>query len=1022
MFPLSLYFAGASVRWNQRQLWANISASYCANETALTEQLRGLCSGTSNATLTQVSQWQEYLEADIQNQCKACLSAHTHLSLAESLTITALAEQLLSIPDTDTRERILHNSLQTDYWHNNPFSENLLIHSALWQQAVRQGQLTTQDSPTSLMTELIKRLGHTSLQQITTHTCAALTRLSQPALSMTDAVELASQLPVLSACTLSLALDEAMTAQQAKQHFSAYLTQIELAGRLVSQGMCITLVINPGALHPAFTACTRAALVDELSERLLHLLQIADSLNVAIMLAEVRSHQVETLLRVFRQITAPDARVQNQDETGDRWLAPGLTLPAYLKRALPVLGWLNGLAEQHQCRIPVRLVEGEFQQDALADAWRRKLPDYPALTQPAAVELSYQVCADYLLGSGCNNLLPQLVCQQPLTLARLPEQSRDADKPVMIALTPTAARRDRQATGTESASHVQKCLDVVITPQPDTDTRQTAGQIRQSVLNRFFTCLINMHSKTQTKDALLLAGEAHTAVKSGQSSALEMPVSVLPHSPDVRFWLDQIAQFDQHQWTAAPLINGESITDSPPAECFSPYDKHQHIGLTHSSTAETIREAYGVAYSAWPSWQQTDLAQRCSVINRFAALLELHAAELISLCIRETGFTLTQALSEVRQTISICQQYSAEAPQTLAPSGRDSEGLQTGYQGQGVFICISSAQSPLRISVTQIIAALLSGNTVIAKPDSHAALIIFRVTELVLEAGLPSNVISVIPGQHSEVGPALLGDYRLGGLACHGASRTAHIIGQQRLLNDQALLTPFVATRSCLRVAITDLTQSAPAIAQWAIHAAFRSPGPGNSLQVLCLPESMIDAVTDLLIAQLPLLNQASVDNADGDLGAVNDYAALEAFHGHLEAYREEGLLRYERPEQASASEGYFAMPALIRLNSLTQLSQTCDGPLLHLLSYSTDTLPRVMDELNRTGIPLSLEIISRDAQLTDTLSRGVRVTNRSINPTAQISAQGRYLAVTTTGPKLGSPGYLMNFVRQIENNAGANR
>src|SRR3546814_16646254 len=88
--------------------------------------------------------------------------------------------------------------------------------------------------------------------------------------------------------------------------------------------------------------------------------------------------------------------------------------------------------------------------------------------------------------------------------------------------------------------------------------------------------------------------------------------------------------------------------------------------------------------------------------------------------------------------------------------------------GRGVWCCISPWNFPLAIFTGQIVAALVAGNCVIAKPAPQTPKIAALAVRLAHEAGVPLNVLQLaIGGAH--VGEALVGDVRVAGIAFTGS-------------------------------------------------------------------------------------------------------------------------------------------------------------------------------------------------------------------------------------------------------------
>src|SRR5205085_2878190 len=143
------------------------------------------------------------------------------------------------------------------------------------------------------------------------------------------------------------------------------------------------------------------------------------------------------------------------------------------------------------------------------------------------------------------------------------------------------------------------------------------------------------------------------------------------------------------------------------------------------------------------------------------------------------GRTVPAALSEVREAVDFLRYYAARAraefamPQRLpGPTGEQDE---IGLHGRGVFACISPWNFPLSIFTGQIAAALAAGNAVIAKAAEQTPLVAAAAVRHLLAAGIPGDVLHLLPGDGETVGAALVADPRIAGVAFTGSAsaRTA---------------------------------------------------------------------------------------------------------------------------------------------------------------------------------------------------------------------------------------------------------
>ena len=124
--------------------------------------------------------------------------------------------------------------------------------------------------------------------------------------------------------------------------------------------------------------------------------------------------------------------------------------------------------------------------------------------------------------------------------------------------------------------------------------------------------------------------------------------------------------------------------------------------------------------------------------------------EFFSLCIREAGKTLIDAVLEVREAVDFLRFYAAEArrqfTRPLPLPGPTGEQNELRLHGRGVFASISPWNFPLAIFTGLTSAPLAAGNAVIAKPAGQTPLIGALAVELMHQAGIPKDVVQLAPG------------------------------------------------------------------------------------------------------------------------------------------------------------------------------------------------------------------------------------------------------------------------------------
>ncbi len=172
------------------------------------------------------------------------------------------------------------------------------------------------------------------------------------------------------------------------------------------------------------------------------------------------------------------------------------------------------------------------------------------------------------------------------------------------------------------------------------------------------------------------------------------------------------------------------------------------------------------AAAAAPRWATTSAGERAAILERGGDLIEQSLERLSALLVREAGKTMQNAVSEVREAVDYCRYYAAQARKELSAP----------HKPLGPAVCISPWNFPLAIFTGQIVAALAAGNPVLAKPAEQTPLIAAEAVRLLHQAGIPRDVLQLVPGRGSVIGAALVADPRTEAVVFTGSTEVARSI------------------------------------------------------------------------------------------------------------------------------------------------------------------------------------------------------------------------------------------------------
>jgi RHH-type proline utilization regulon transcriptional repressor/proline dehydrogenase/delta 1-pyrroline-5-carboxylate dehydrogenase len=944
------------------------------------------------------------------------------LNSQEGIVLMGIAEALLRIPDSDTQDRFLQEKLTHADWqnhlqHSDSFLVNLSSQALLFTRKFEEHVLLPERHWFPVFGQLLSRLGAPLVRSALKQAMQCLAGQFVFADSIQHAVERSGQETVYR-YSFDMLGEAALTTGDAERYYQSYLSAI---ATLAEHAPSADIYANPGisvklsALCPRYEPLQHIRAIKELTDKLLVLARKARAANISITVDAEESERLEMSLDIFAAVfTHPDL---------SGWPGLGLAVQAYQKRALPTLRWLAGLAESRHGKIPLRLVKGAYWDSEIKRAQENGLSNYPVFTHKSATDLCYLACSQFIL-SRPDVFYPQFATHNAHTLAAVyhgGKQHPDYEFQRLHGMEEALYHEIMEAQQWHSPCRIYAPVGNYHELLPYLVRRLLENGANTSFINQVDHPDISVEElvrdpvdqvKTSTnKPQIVLPGALYGEKRLNSQGLNLADLGVLQQ---LQQNLDALA--DKH-WQASPLINGGYY----PGEQYpviNPCDNRLTIGSVIYADKKAIEQALNGAAQAFIGWRLCPVSNRADYLQKAADLLEQYRLELVSLCIREGGRTIKDALAEVREAVDFCRYYAqsalelSSAPLKL-PGPTGEENLLYHY-GRGVFVCISPWNFPIAIFIGQITAALAAGNTVIAKPASQTALIALRCVQLLHQAGIPEAVLQFLPASGSLAGQHLLPDPRVASVAFTGSTATAQFINQQLAQHHRAIV-PLIAETGGQNVMIADSSALLEQLVQDVIVSAFNSAGQRcSALRVLFVQQEIAEKTIAMLIGAMQELSMGDPGVYQTDIGPVIDQAALVPLNAHLETMRQQAELLHQLPLDDGLGYGSFFPPSLIEISSLSQLTQEVFGPVLHLIRYGSSELGQVIDAVNASGYGLTLGIHSRIDANIKAIQQGVKVGNIYVNRSMIGAVVGVQpfggMGLSGTGPKVGGPDYLRRF------------
>ena len=365
---------------------------------------------------------------------------------------------------------------------------------------------------------------------------------------------------------------------------------------------------------------------------------------------------------------------------------------------------------------------------------------------------------------------------------------------------------------------------------------------------------------------------------------------------------------------------------------------------------QAVDNALALSANAQPAWNGTSAFHRSEILQKAAELFEVHGPELMALCVKEAGKTTPDALGELREAVDFLRYYATESErlygeETTLP-GPTGERNTLGLRGRGTFVCISPWNFPLAIFTGQVAAALAAGNAVLAKPSEQTPLVAYRAFELLLEAGVPANVLHFLPGDGAEVGGYAVADPRVAGVAFTGSTETARLINQSLAARDGQIAT-FIAETGGQNAMFVDSSALPEQVVLDAVYSAFNSAGQRcSALRLLCLQDDIAPRVIELLKGNMKELSIGDPSLLSTDVGPVIDGIAKQQLQQHVDRMTNQAELVHSCPLPANLASTNFFAPIALEISDIGMLEREVFGPVLHILRYKGTELAAAVEGL----------------------------------------------------------------------------
>ncbi len=937
------------------------------------------------------------------------------LSTEEGVVLMCLAEALLRVPDKLTADNLIRDKLANGDWSSHiGNSDSLFVNASSW-GLLLTGKLVNytdekKEKQFGLLKKTVGRLGEPVIRKAVRYAMKIMGTQFVMGHTINSAIDRATETEAKGyTYSYDMLGEGARTMADADRYFKSYMTAIDAIGKAAkgkgpqkSPGISIKL----SAIHPRYEFSHRDRVIEELIPRLKELALAAKAYDIGFTVDAEEADRLDISLDIIEAVFS--------DKALDGWHGFGIAVQAYQKRGLYVIEWVRELTQKVGRQMMVRLVKGAYWDSEVKEAQVEGYHDFPVFSRKPSTDVSYQACAKKLL-SYRDTIYPQFATHNAYTVAIIMEMAENIQGFEFQRLHGMGESLFDQVVSQKNAP----CR--VYAPVGE-HSDLLAYLVRRLLENGANSSFVNNIVDENIPVESLLADPVET-VRGWQDKynpQIPQSIDIYQHEHGVGRVnskgidltnIDEITEmrnnmdawFEQTQQLTAPA-DAEAVTN--------PANNNEVIGyIKHADEAE-MQAIVARADAAFASWSATPVSERADILLKTADALEAHRDELIAMCTKEAGKTVPDGVAEVREAVDFCRYYAARAQELLADDKLTS---------RGVVLCISPWNFPLAIFLGQVSAAIVAGNTVVAKPAEQTSLVALRTIELMIASGLPTDVVIPVIARGSKVGQTIVPDERVQAIMFTGSTETGSWISQ-KLAERQGDPVPLIAETGGQNCMVVDSTALPEQVVDDVIASGFQSAGQRcSALRVLFVQEEVADKIITMIKGAMQELHVGDPAYLSTDVGPVIDKKALAALNEHVDYLSSNGTLHYvcQSPKLAdniADDQHNFFEPRLYEISDLSVLKKEVFGPIVHVIRYKANQLENVIEQINGTGFGLTMGIHTRIEDKAQYLAARSRAGNVYINRNmigAVVGVQpfgGRGLS--GTGPKAGGPLYLTRLVK----------
>jgi len=928
----------------------------------------------------------------------------------EGVALMCLAESILRIPDSKTRDLIISERLSEGSWieHLNK-ADSLFVNASTWGLLLAGKIVKTppewSENPNNFLRSIVSKSGEFPIRNAV---IAAMHILSQEFVMGRDFKDI-NKIANISESIYSFDMlgEAARNQKQAAIYYSAYENAIEEVGKLnliknTNNGVSIKI----SALCPSYEMRKYEDIKLNLIPKLISLTELGMSKNVEITIDAEEQDRLAISLEIIK-IMASSKKIKD-------WPGFGMALQAYGKRCMNSVDWLEALLKTRS-PMHLRLVKGAYWDYEIKQSQVLGHDNYSVFTKKSITDLSYLACAKRIFE--IESIYPKFATHNAHTVSAINYlgQGKKYEFQRLFGM----------------GELLYKCADKALNNSIKTSIYAPIGKykdllpylVRRLLENGANSSFINRLLDPQTDPSWLASGP-QLKIKN-EKKDIPLPHNIfinrsnskgidISEMENLKLIDKRLKEYKKKKIHAESIYSNRSTNGAIKNTVVSIADNSE-IGSVVFDDITTLKDSLNSSPNS--DWKKINVKERARILKDISDEIESDPYEIIYYLMHEAGKTIQNSIDEIREAVDFLRYYSNQMIDIEAGDscleGPTGELNTLSYSAKGHFLCISPWNFPVAILIGQISAALITGNKVTIKPSEYTSILGYIIIKKFHDNGVPLDSLELVLGD-GRYGNILSTINSLNGVAFTGSLPTAKKI-QNNLNNNQKGIIPLIAETGGINAMIVDSSALLEQATDDIVRSAFDSAGQRcSALRVLYIQDEIYDDLLEMIKGNMQELKIGNPENLDTDIGPIINVVSKNKLDAYIEENIKKGFNVYQ--SESSVKEG-FVSPTIIEINQFSDLNSEQFGPILHVMKFKSSKINNLISDINQSGYGLTMGIHTRIETRADIFSQQCNIGNIYINRDivgAVVGSQpfgGRGLS--GSGFKAGGPNYLMQFLNE---------